>query len=399
MNDLSIVSIEKSGGADRSIQKVITRMFPETRYVKFLNTDEAYSFILKQTTYQIVFCNIESEGTNSIKIFKRIKENKKPNDIYYIMTNATGNKELNLLALKAGIDDIIDLPASIDRYISCLKTAVKIINLSHNVQTNNLSIKSMVKKLDEDSQRELKLIKMFQKSKLPDFYIYLKPILSSVKFILKHMEDVSDLKAERILKATEYCFVGRLKLPGAIKYSPIMDKGLARGPEFEETASVAKNLFQEIHGAEDIGEMLFQLHENWDGSGFPAKLQAHQINIGARIIRVVVDYFELFIKYKEKESKALDEIYEYSRKLYDFEIVAWMDQSLAHKNSTIEKPIETIARLKELAPGMTVSRRIVSKSGNILIGAGIRLDQEKIDKLMEMVPGDPIIGNIYIKVK
>lgn len=399
MKDLSIVIIQEKEFEEKLLFDVISNMFPNTKPIRYQDGLEAYEYIIEKKKNIIVICDSHIEGITWFKLLKKIKNNDKLDSIYFIFFNSSGLLNNNIQAIEEGVDDVLENNSTIYCYITRLKIADRILKLKNNILDKTVNTNKLIKKIKADVKRELKLIKMFQKSKLPDFYKYIPSIVENVKFIMSFYPELSKSEYKSIKKAAKFCFTGRMKLPGAIKYQQLMDKGIIKNKEFEEVPNLAKNLFVDLFGMEEVATILYQLYENWDASGIPEKIQAAQISLGARIIRVAVDYYELFILYKEKESKAMEDIFAMDHKLYDYRIVTLFDQALAHQNTQSDKPTERKIKIVELEEKMTISRKVVSKSGITLLGEGLKLDQAKIDKIVEIAGTDPIIGNIYIRNK
>jgi hypothetical protein len=106
------------------------------------------------------------------------------------------------------------------------------------------------------------------------------------------------------------------------------------------------------------------------------------------------------IKNLNKSSKVLELLWGYNNKLYDFKIVAYYDQYLAHLNTKAtppKKPLEMKVSAKELKPSMVLSRDINSISGHKLVAANTKLEDELIDKILQSYSAGSIIGNLYVR--
>ncbi len=397
MKDFPVIVIQDEGNEDSSLRNVVRKMFSGHDIKFFSDLIKGFQHIKNKPQSCLFVSDAIVNGLDAVRFLIKIRSMPVFRGLYFIIMNNTGKPDANLKALKADVDDIIMKPASIDRYILRFRTASKILNLKSDSMDKTISVQLLMKKLDEDAERELKLLKMFQKSKLPEFYKYMPQILEAVQFIARFYNEDSKPDKDLLIKAAEFSFSGRMKLPGAIKYQTVYEHGMIRGDEFRQIPHQAKRFFDEIHGAEDIGNILFQVYENWDGTGIPKKLRANQIALEARIIRVVTDYCEFYRRFNKKEQLAREELFNNSKKLYDFKIVALLDQYLAYLSSRKKPAPEKRIELFALDPGMVLTRSIISECGNTLIGAGAKLDEKSIDRLIAMSNKEKIIGHIYIK--
>lgn len=79
----------------------------------------------------------------------------------------------------------------------------------------------------------------------------------------------------------------------------------------------------------DIRRMILHHHENWDGGGFPKKLKAEEIPLGARIIRVC-DVYDRLIRTKYYLGyQAVEALYGGSGVYYDKDIIDVFTHSLS----------------------------------------------------------------------
>jgi HD-GYP domain-containing protein (c-di-GMP phosphodiesterase class II) len=91
--------------------------------------------------------------------------------------------------------------------------------------------------------------------------------------------------------------VGMLRLPKELvnKADKLTNEELQRIKS--HTLYAYKIVHEELNYPEDLGLLVMQHHERWDGEGYPQGLKGEEINQGARIISVA-DAFEAMVSQK-----------------------------------------------------------------------------------------------------
>lgn len=133
-------------------------------------------------------------------------------------------------------------------------------------------------------------------------------------------EDVDNLKIAMLLYD-----IGNLLVPQDIfrKVSPLTDaeKDMIK----EHPVIAAKKILTPISYIQDVIPIVESHHENWDGSGYPAKLAKNDIPITSQIVLIVDAYFALTEQrpYRDKLSpqEALEEIRKESGKKWNAALV------------------------------------------------------------------------------
>jgi len=118
--------------------------------------------------------------------------------------------------------------------------------------------------------------------------------------------------------------IGKMALPPAILIKP--------GPlTAEETATMREHcllgyqMVRKFQHAAGVDEIIYSHHENYDGTGYPRRMQGQQIPLGARIVAVAntLDSITTDLPYRAARplSAAKDEIKLWSGRQFDPQIV------------------------------------------------------------------------------
>ena len=116
--------------------------------------------------------------------------------------------------------------------------------------------------------------------------------------------------------------------------------------------------------------------ERFDGNGFPDGLTGLAIPIGARILAVAVDYYNLqqgaMVQRHLRADEAVTLILDAAGKRYDPQVVAAFRQVVNNSDMGIGAGVEMLST--ELMPGMVLARDMVSRDGLMLLSADHVLD-------------------------
>lgn len=381
-----------------TLSKLVMKVFPNSLIYKAYDGLEGWEMLNKQTRPSIIICDYNMPGINGMQIAKKIRTHQHLKEAFFILITSSTDKELPVKALQSGVDEILLKPFSIDQFIIKMKIAAKIINGQTTISELGAEVESLKKALDSDVDTIIQLLAKIQDVRFSEIGLDLSRVVESSEFIADKLAD-SEKEVYTISVAAKICHVGKLFLTDRYLGNPVVINGLPHSKIMEEVPQFSEKLLGDVRGLEDIRAILRHLYENYDGSGFPSKEQAWKIPLGSRIIRVALD-FDLLIAKMKKAEKVIEQLEYDNNRLYDFRVVAFFDQFLAHKNSTPKpgiSPLERPIAPKELEQGQVLSRNIITTSGHKLLPFGTKLDDEKIDKTRTLAAADNLLGTIYIR--
>lgn len=382
-----------------SIWRLVNKIYPFAEVLVFNEALEGLSAIERQSEPCIILAGLIMQGFNGLQMLKKVKSEIKCKDSYFILVTSAQEKENNIKALQLGVDDLIFKPLAIDASVGSLRSASKIIALQKQAHEDKETIASFETELEEDRKKMIGLISMFQAMKMPDAAGRIKRVIESSKWIAQELGETEDKEIEIIENAASLCYVGRLFLPERSIYDPVMKNGIVSNPTMEKIPSYAKELLSLVRNFDAELSIIYHLFENFDGSGIPDKLIGWKIPIGSRILRVTVDFEDYYIQANKLQGKAIEMLEHESKRLYDFRVIALMDQYFAAAGGERGTLKETHVSRKELAEGMMLSRNIITESGMKIMSSGTVLTLELVDKIQAILKADPAIGKIYIMEK
>lgn len=139
----------------------------------------------------------------------------------------------------------------------------------------------------------------------------------------------------------------------------------------------------------DVARFIATHQENWDGSGFPNRLQAHDIPVGGRIVRVARDYILLLnglprIAPNARPRHALVEMRTGVGEQYDADVLAWLERYVDRRKREEGTEEEQLTIARQLMPGMVLSRDFYTSHGVLMLAAEHVLTERNIDHLVDL---------------
>ncbi|TGG93234.1 HD domain-containing protein [Natronospirillum operosum] len=139
----------------------------------------------------------------------------------------------------------------------------------------------------------------------------------------------------------------------------------------------------------DVARFIATHQENWNGSGSPHQLKAHEIPMGGRIVRVARDYV-LMINGLERVAPharprhAMTEMHSQVGGLYDSEVLVWLERFVERRQRDEGTEDERLTVARQLMPGMVVSRDFYTSHGVLMLARNHVLTERNVDHLVDL---------------
>ena len=133
----------------------------------------------------------------------------------------------------------------------------------------------------------------------------------------------------------------------------------------------------------NVLNILRNLDENWDGSGLPHGKKQKEIPIGARILRISIDFVRLQYDNDRGLFLSTNECAAWMRDgaghLYDPELVEYLIKGKAEHPTNVLQ----ILGARNLRAGMTLSEDLYGRSGLMLLSKGKVLNEHLVSRLID----------------
>lgn len=345
----------------------------------------------------IVFCDLKSPGYSAIELVKKIRSTKKLSNIYFIVILQDNSRKEKFKAIDEGIDDFILKPISSDELYPKLKIAQKFVALHRNLKESNELVFDLSSELEKSLADLTMLGRKIIETRFPESKSVIESVVETSIWIAKQLGEFTDEEMLDLEMAANLCYVGKMFLPDSQIKKPISINGEPATSLMGQVPIIARDVLQDISRFKYVTKIVYHIFENFDGSGFPQRLQSWQIPMASRIIRVVLDFEELMKLSRQGVNQVIEVMKLTGRRFYDHRIVTLLEQYQAFRQISEDYSKEKAIRIDELSDGMVVTRDIMTNFGIKLVPPGVRLDKKIIRSILMHNQSDPILGYIFIE--
>lgn len=179
--------------------------------------------------------------------------------------------------------------------------------------------------------------------------------------------------------------IGQMSLSDELLNTPFNNLSQKDRAKFMTHPALGESVLMALEPLHGAAALIAAHHESFDGSGFPKRLQAEAIPLGARIIAVADDYDALqmgaITPKRLTAREARDYIVQQRGKRYDPGVVdsftVVIDDMIREEN---EEPA-ILVKVVDLKPGMVLARDLVTDDGMLLLAKGHAFDGRLIQKV------------------
>lgn len=157
---------------------------------------------------------------------------------------------------------------------------------------------------------------------------------------------------------------------------------------------VAQHLLRQVDVLGPAAFLVAAIAENWDGSGFPDRLQRGQIPMRSRLLRVLIDFHVVLEPEPGRRigtDAALAAIGLHAGTWYDPAVVAQLNAIATHMPSAVEEEGKYRVNIARLVPGMVLAEDLCTASGLKLVAAGATITAHMLEVIRQRDAVDPVI--------
>ncbi len=381
-----------------TITKILEKIIPNVRIIYFDHGVDINNALSKELYPSLVICDFNLDGLNGLQILKKLKNEYKINDSYFILVVPPDDKETQIKAIQSGVDNFIYLPFTYEQLILKLKSASNFLDKINQISNLQNEIVQLADYQNLKLDLIANLLKKFYEYRINPNPTIRENVLKISEFIAKNLIN-DERELHTIISAADISFLPQLLLPDKYYGMPVYSDGRVRFEIFEKIPRYLNDIFSEVPSISKAINIITHINENYDGSGFPDKLKGPEIPLGSRILRVVLDFEYLLTKNNGKVSKSFETLWNSMNKIYDFRIIAFLDQYFAVQNSKFSNnalPLELKVSPFELQENLIISRDIIVLSGHKLVVAGTILNPDIIEIITNAYNTESILGNIFV---
>jgi response regulator RpfG family c-di-GMP phosphodiesterase len=165
---------------------------------------------------------------------------------------------------------------------------------------------------------------------------------------------------------------------------------------------VSKLVLEQVEALHGVAELIEGMRENWDGSGYPGRLQRGQIPFRSRILHVLIDFYAQLDRAAAEGrpisgEAAVAVLEEHAGTWYDPVVVAQLSAMVGGMPETSSGPARLVLPVSELDVGMVLAEDLCTSSGIKLLVRGSALTRGTLDIIQQRHQSDPILAGAWVE--
>ncbi len=384
---------DESSNVLQTLHGIIAKAFPSSPVRKFTDGADLWLDLQKEQGLFVAIMDINLPKIGALQIIKNYKKNESSVGSYAIVMTSSKKPDENLQTLQHGANDFLGKPLSMDHLIAKLRIAINTINLEIKMKSQQ---EDLTKVAGEIESGFMSFLQNQEQLLLGIEDNVMQRMKEATIWIANQSKKINEQEAIALEKVASLAMVGRLMLDPKDMNMPIMKDGMVNGEKAKLIPENVRAILGNVSIFNEAVETISSIYENYDGTGIPLGKKAWEIPLGARILRIILDYEEM-IKSGKPHIKAWEILEKETRRLYDLKLLVLFDQYYAFKTKDSKDKREKPVKIQDIKSGMVISRNVYTESGIKIVSAGTRLDNTIINKILNITVEDSIIGNIYIK--
>ena len=179
--------------------------------------------------------------------------------------------------------------------------------------------------------------------------------------------------------------------------------GLVTGaPDTWRYTVVSKVVLEQVEALHGVAELVEAIRENWDGSGYPGRLQRGQIPFRSRILHVLIDFYAALDQAAAdgqpmSGEAAARRLEEHAGTWYDPVVVSQLVALIGGTADLANAPSRLVLPVSELAVGMVLAEDLCTSSGVKLLARGTTLTPRTLDIIQQRHLSDPILAGAWVE--
>ncbi len=337
-----------------------------------------------------------AKAINEGEIFSYVSKPWNNNDLQLVVTQAVERYELNAKVKRLNAE------------LQLKNEQLNIINqgLEEKVQQRTKALVASNDKLSNSLKRQrdlfqgvVEMVNRIVCDRIEDHQGHSKRIAFHCRMVAEEL-GLERALITRIYLAALTHEMGKVGLPDEILNTPesLMDN--SQEYVYQQYVLKGADIIESIPTMAEVGEIIRHQNESWNGQGFPDKLAGDSIPVGARILRVVMDYDNLILGRKLEESVSPEEGIRWLERdeaeVYDKAIVKTYIKVLNELPNSPENRIDHAVSSNMIRAGMVVSQDVILDD-KVLVTKDTELTIPVVEKLkaIEANKGASLIFFVY----
>jgi response regulator RpfG family c-di-GMP phosphodiesterase len=325
--------------------------------------------------------------TSALDLAGAMRSRPEPTDPLVVLVEGGAQATLRRGPLPAGVDEVLAGPIFASEVAARLRMAQGWREVREALAAAVSELARLRRALDPRRAEVVALLLRLLESRLPGAGDRGARVAELAGRIAERFGVPADLAPDLELAA-------RLHEVGRLATEPEMSEGDQPAPWRYVLDS--KAVLGELTGLHGAAELIGGIYENWDGSGFPDHLRQGQIPLRSRILRAVLDFFEL--GGTGSIDAVLNRMNERAGTAYDPLVLVHLAAVVEGLQAGAGAGRSATIPISDLREGMVLAEDLYTESGVKLLKRGTVLTAAALDTIRRRHRFEPILRGAAVRV-
>lgn len=326
---------------------------------------------------------------------RKVKEHPQLRTVMFILLTSASTIDQRVRGLDLGADDYIAKPFNTEELLSRIRAALRLRALNDELETDKAQLSALYKEAEESFMGVLSLLTHLIGQRVPSASIRGDRAAAMACWIGERLGLIEEeLKMLEI--AAKLHEIGKVNLPDDLLKKPVSELTDVERGAIAHFPMMGEMILGGIPRLQSVGAFLRHQMENFDGTGYPDKLQKDQIPNEARILRAInVVESECAVHPGNVES-VVSAITRSKGTVLDPHIVQLITEYLQVVENPAWREGKRQVSIYDLKEGMVIAHDLTTGSGTKLLSDKSKISLSILERIFAHHQHDPILNTIYV---
>lgn len=326
---------------------------------------------------------------------RKIKEHPKLRSAMFILLTSATSVDSRVRGLDIGADDYIAKPFHSEELLSRIRAAVRIKNLNNELEEDKRKLSQLNAELEGAFMGVISLLTHLIGHRVPNASMRGERAAAMALWVGERLE-LNETEMKQLEIAAKLHEIGKVSFP-----DDLLKKPASQLSEQERIATghfpvMGQLIFNGIPQLQSVGNIIRSQMENYDGTGYPDKLQKDQIPVQSRILRAInVIEMESMLN-----SVTVDHLIAVLARakgtILDPHVVQLMCEYLQVVENPSWREGKRQVSIYDLKVGMVIAHDLTTGNGTKLLSDKTKISVSNLERILAHHQYDPILNNIYV---
>ncbi len=343
----------------------------------------------------LIICDYYMPDEDGFSFCKIIRNHTFLNDVMFIMLTGASEVSIVVKGFSIGVDDYITKPFHVEELVARVKSHLRLKALQDELREDKQELTRLNEELERGLFGAIDLLTQLIGLRVPNAVSRGRKAAHLATWMGKKL-GLKDAQLHYTGIAARLHEIGKINLSDKILQKEPEDMNEIERKAFDQFPVFGHSIVSTIPRLRTVATILRHQMENYDGTGYPDRLQMDEIPMPSRILRGV-NFIEEIGRQPEMTTNRMIEMVQKKRStVLDPRITQLLVEYIRSLDSEYWSDNKQQIGLFELREGMVIADDICTGSGVKLLNKDSVITLPIIDRLLSHNGVDPILNAIYV---